>query len=116
MCPLGFVSNEKYLRLQNEKEKVEKSLEEVKRNFDEANKKIQRLTAENNALVERNKLLEDRMVVVERERDDLRIKVDTLTEERQLFQKLIGQLEARAKKRNKEESADHPSFFSNPKV
>jgi len=107
MCPLGFVSNEKYLRLQHEKEKVERSLEEVKRNLDEANKKVQRHTDENNALVKRNKFLEDRMILVERERDDLRIKVDTLTEERQLFQKLIGQLEARAKKRNKEEPASH---------
>jgi len=103
MCPLGLVSNEKYLRLQHEKEKVERSLEDAKRNFDEANKKIQRLTAENNALVKRNKFLEDRMVVVEREGDYLKIKVDTLTEERRLFQRLIGQLEARAKKRKKEE-------------
>jgi len=109
MCPFGFVSNEKYLQLQHEKEKVERSLEEVKRSFDEANKKIQRLTAENNVLVKRNKLLEDQMVVVERERDDLKIKVDTLTEERKLFQKLIGQLEARAKKRKKEEPADQVS-------
>jgi len=109
MCPLGFVSNGKYLQLQHEKEKVERSLEEAKRNFDEANKKIQRLTAENNALVKRNKLLEDDVVAVERERDELKIRVDTLTEERQLFQKLIGQLEARAKKRKKEEFAGQVS-------
>jgi len=97
------------LQLQHEKEKVERSLEEAKRNFDEANKKIQRLTAENSALVKRNKLLEDRVVVVERERDELKIRVDTLTEERQLFQKLIGQLEARARKRKKEEPAGQVS-------
>jgi len=109
MCPLGFVSNGKYLQLQHEKEKVERSLEETRRNFDEANKKIQRLNEEYHALVKRNKLLEDRMIVVERERDDLKIRVDTLTEERQLFQKLIGQLEARAKKRNKKESTDQDS-------
>jgi len=105
MCPFGFVSNEKYLRLQQEKEKVESSLEEAKRNLDEANKKIQRLTAEYSAFVKRNKFLEDRMIAVERERDDLKIRVDTLTEERPLFQKLISQLEVRAKKRKKEEFA-----------
>jgi uncharacterized protein YeeX (DUF496 family) len=110
MCPFGFVSNEKYLQLQREKEKVERSLEEVKQKVDEANRKIQRLTAENNALVKRNKFLEDMAVVVERERDELKIKVDTLTEERQLFQKLIGQLEAKAKKRKKEESTDQSLF------
>ena len=115
MCPLGFVSNEKYLRLQREKEKVEKSLEEVKRNFDEASRKIQRLTDENNALVKRNKLLEDQVIVVGRERDDLKIRVDTLTEERQLFQRLIGQLEARAKKRKKEEPASQ-GFLLNSEV
>jgi len=115
MCPFGFVSNEKYLRLQHEKEKVERFLEEVKRNVDEANRKIQHLTAENNSLVKRNKFLEDRAVVAERERDELKIKVDTLTEERQLFQKLIGQLEARVKKRKKDEFADQ-RFSLNPTV
>jgi len=114
MCPLGFVSNEKYSRLQREKEKVERSLEEVKQNFDEASRKIQRLTDENNALVKRNKLLEDQ-VVVGRERDELKIRVDTLTEERQLFQRLIGQLEARAKKRKKEEPASQ-GFLLNSEV
>jgi len=103
MCPFGFVSNEKYLQLQREKQKVERSLDEAKQKVDEANRKIQRLTAENNALVKRDKFLEDKVVVAERERDELKIKVDTLTEERQLFQRLIGQLEARAKKRKKEE-------------
>jgi len=115
MCPLGFVSNKEYLRLQREKEEVERSLEEVKRSSHEANKKIQRLTAENSALVERNKLLENRLVVVEREKDDLKIRVDTLIEERHLFQKLIGQLEARAKKRKKEGLAGQ-SFPLNPEV
>jgi chromosome segregation ATPase len=115
MCPFGFVSNEKYLQLQHEKEKIEKSLEDVKRNVDEANRKIQRFTAENNALVKRNKFLEDRVVVAERERDELKIRVDTLTEERQLFQRLIGKLEARAKKQKKEGSASQ-SFSLNSKV
>jgi chromosome segregation ATPase len=115
MCPFGFVSNEKYSQLQHEKEKVERFLEEVKRNVDEANRKIQRLTIQNNALVKRNKFLEDRVVAVERERDELKIRVDTLTEERQLFQKLIGQLQARAKKRKKEEPAEQ-SFFLNTKA
>ena len=110
MCPFGFVSNEKYLQLQHEKEKVEKSVEEVKQKVDEANRKIQRFTAENNALAKRNKFLEDKILAVERERDELKIKVDTLTEERQLFQKLIGQLEARAKKRKKQESTDQSLF------
>jgi len=115
MCPFGFISNEKYLQLQHEKEKVERSLEEVKRKIDEANRKIQRLNAENNTLVKRNKFLEDKVVVAERERDELKTKVDTLTEERQLFQKLIGQLEARAKKRKKDEFADQ-SLSLNPTV
>jgi len=115
MSPLGFVSNKEYSRLQHEKEGVDRSLEEVKRSFHEANKKIQRLTAENSALIERNKLLENRLVVIERERDDLKVRVDTLIEERQLFQRLIGQLEARAKKRKKEELAGQ-SFPLNPKV
>ena len=115
MCPFGFISNEKYLQLQHEKEKVERSLEEVKRKIDEANRKIQRLNAENNTLVKRNKFLEDKVVVAERERDELKTKVDTLTEERQLFQRLIGQLEARVKKRKKEELTD-PSLSLNTKA
>jgi len=115
MCPFGFVSNEKYLQLQREKETVERSLDEVKQKVDEANRKIQRLTAENNSLAKRNKSLEDKIVVAERERDELKVKVDTLNEERQLFQKLIGQLEARVKKRKKEESADQ-SFSLNTKA
>ena len=115
MCPFGFISNEKYLQLQHEKEKVERSLEEVKRKIDEANRKIQRLNAENNTLVRRNKFLEDKVVVAERERDELKTKVDTLIEERQLFQRLIGQLEARVKKRKKEELTD-PSLSLNTKA
>jgi len=115
MCPFGLISNEKYLQLQHEKEKVERSLEEVKRKIDEANRKIQRLNAENNTLVKRNKFLEDKVVVAERERDELKTKVDTLTEERQLFQRLIGQLEARVKKRKKEELTD-PSLSLNTKA
>jgi len=115
MCPFGFISNEKYLQLQHEKEKVERSLEKVKRKIDEANRKIQRLNAENNTLVKRNKFLEDKVVVAERERDELKTKVDTLTEERQLFQRLIGQLEARVKKRKKEELTD-PSLSLNTKA
>ena len=59
--------------------------------------------------------LEDRVVAVERERDELKIKIDTLTEERQLFQRLIGKLEARAKKQKKEGSASQ-SFFLNSEV
>jgi len=115
MCPFGFISNEKYLQLQHEKEKTERSLEETKRNVDEANRKIQRLTAQNNTLAKRNKFLEDRVVAVEREREELRIKIDTLTEERQLFQRLIGKLEARAKKQKKEGSTSQ-SFFLNSEV
>jgi len=115
MSPFGFVSKEKYDKLQNEKDKLRMSLDEALDNLRKSKIRIREISTSIETISTKNVELTNAFHNISRERDQLQAKLAQYIEERQLLQKMIQDLDSLARKRKKkteESSLDTDSFES----
>jgi len=102
MDSIGFVSKAKYTQLERENEELKKEIAVLQ-------KRIEDLASAHNKAIEearkatlRCKEFQGNLLPLEAENSELKTKVQSLTEERELFQKLINELSHKAQRHKKE--------------
>jgi methyl-accepting chemotaxis protein len=115
MSPFGFVTKEKYDKLQNEKNELCKSLDEALDNLKKSKLRIKEISTSIETLSTKNIELTNSFHNISRERDQLQAKLTQYIEERQLLQKMIQDLDSlsmKRKKKTEESSLNIDSFES----
>ncbi len=114
MSPLGLVSKEKFSELQSKYEELRAMLDQSKTEGKKLRQRMSELSENVEILSKKNKELTYSYHSVTKERDQLMAKLEKYSEERQVLQRMIQDLEFLARKRRKktESSRDTQSFES----
>ncbi len=114
MSPLGLVSKEKFSELQSKYEELRAMLDQLKTEGKKLRQRMSELSENVEILSKKNKELTYSYHSVTKERDQLMAKLEKYSEERQVLQRMIQDLEFLARKRRKktESSRDTQSFES----
>lgn len=102
MSSFGFVSKAKYLLLEKENEELKKKITVLQKKIENLTSAYDKTSGEAKKTGSMCKQLQGDLQPLKAENSELRTKVQSLTEERELFQKLIRELTHKAQRQKRE--------------